>query len=132
MRVAAAALTGVLLLVSGCSSSRDCPASSVRLAASCAAAVEYQQTLYVAWSDQLPAVRGDRLGDAVFPGCNDTGCAASAPDTPTVVWALRGVDPAVAVVGRREGTHQLVVYGLPQGNPKAVFRLDKEGRWHLR
>ena len=39
--------------------------------ASCAAGVEYQGRFYVAWSDKLPVAKGDWLGDAVYPPCND-------------------------------------------------------------
>lgn len=94
--------------------------------------MKYDGRFYVAWSDDLPAVRGDNLGAAVYPGCNDTGCPAEEPETSTTVWTLRGVEPDVAVVARQEGTKRFVVYGPMNSDPKDIFRFTKDGGWRLR
>ena len=125
-------LVAATAAVSGCSGTSHCPASGAAPAADCAAGVEYQGTFYLAWSQRLPAVRGADLGDAAYPACNDTGCEQSAPDTPTSVWALRGVDPKDAVVGFREGSRRLIVYGRLNGDPSDIFRHTADGHWQLR
>lgn len=129
-----ATLTGALL--TGCLSAEDCSGALGLSAASasCASAVEYDGDVYLAWSAKLPVARGELLGDAVFPRCDDGSPDSCGPDPverPTRVWAMRGVDPEQVVVGRLEGTDQLVVYGRPDADPEDYFRLVR-GAWHLR
>ena len=138
-------------LVTGCLSEGSCSVGTSRggapglsigsmfgvseASASCAAGVEYQGRFYVAWSDKLPVAKGDLLGDAVYPPCNDgSGCGADAPDTtgrPTQVWALRGVDPDRVLVGRAEPNGKFVVYGRLNADPEDYFRFAG-GTWHIR
>jgi len=129
-----AVITGALL--TGCLAQEDCGGALGLSAgsASCASAVEYDGKLYLAWSEKLPVVRGELLGDAVFPTCDDTGDVGCGPDPverPTRVWAMRGVDAEQVVVGRLEGTDRLVVYGDPDADPVDYFRFAR-GAWHLR
>lgn len=138
-------------LVTGCLSEGSCSAGAnggaapglsigsmfgvSEASASCAAGVEYQGRFYVPWSGKLPVVKGDLLGDAVYPPCNDgSGCGADDPDTtgrPTQVWAMRGVDPDRVVVGRVEGNGKLVVFGRLNADPEDYFRFAG-GTWHTR
>lgn len=103
--------------------------------ASCAAGVEYEGHFYAAWSAKLPVAKGDLLGDAVYPPCDDGGgCEEGAVDTtgrPTKVWAMRGVDPDQVVVGRMEGTNRLVVFGRLRADPEEFFRFTGE-EWRIR
>lgn len=129
-----ATLTGALL--TGCLAQEDCGGALGLSAASagCASAVEYDGNVYLAWSEKLPVARGELLGDAVFPTCDDTGDDGCGPDPverPTRVWAMRGVDPDHVVVGRLEGTDRLVVYGDPDAVPEDFFRFNR-GSWHIR
>jgi hypothetical protein len=140
----AALLTGCLF-DSSCSTSRGLPGGLRDLAvgtslwsgaasASCAAGIEYQGRFYVAWSDRLPAVKGEPLGEAVDPPrCNDgnIGCSDE-PDTqgpPIEVWALPGADPNQIIVSQESG--RLIVYGSLDADPKDYFRFS-HGVWHLR
>jgi hypothetical protein len=134
-RVAGVA-TVTAALLTGCLAQEDCGgALGLSVAsASCASAVEYDGKVYLAWSEKLPVARGELLGDAVFPTCDDGSPGTCGPDPverPTRVWAMRGVDPEQVVVGRLEGTGRLVVYGDPDAVPEDYFRLAR-GAWHLR
>ena len=123
-------------LVTGCVSEGSCasdgPFGVSPASASCAAGVEYQGHFYVAWSRKLPVATGSRLGDAVYPACDDgSGCGpADTPGPPTHVWALRGADPERVLVGRVEGSDQLTVYGRLHVDAEDYFRFA-HGRWHL-
>ncbi|MFJ5777443.1 DUF6281 family protein [Streptomyces sp. NPDC093094] len=69
-------------------------------AASCAYVVLYEGRRYL---DHEPAdvEVGERLGTAVKPGCDDTGGYPDDPGTPderVPVYAIEGVDPALAFV----------------------------------
>lgn len=127
-----AVAAGALAMVAGCAEVGSCAQGQLATLADCAAAVRYDGSVYLAWSNKLPAVRGARLGDAVYPGCSDVGCAAASPDTPTTVWTLRGVEPDVAVVARQEGTRHFVVFAPMGTDPKDIFRFTKDGGWQLR
>jgi len=130
---ALAPLLGLFLLLLASCSSPGCAQAHVRSAASCAAGVEYAGHFYIQWSTKLPAVRADRLGNAVHPACNDTGgCDTAGPDQPTTVWKLRGVAPRVAVVGRMQGSGRIAVFGRLHASPRKYFRLGPNGVWQLR
>lgn len=101
--------------------------------ASCAAGVEYEGRFYQAWSN-LPVSKGELLGDAAYPPCNDGNGCDDDVDTnprPTQVWAMRGVDPTQVVVGRREGSGELTVFGRLAADPEDYFRFSG-GAWHVR
>jgi hypothetical protein len=125
------ALTGALL--TGCLSDGSCAGvlGPSPAAASCASAVEYDGRVYLAWSGRLPVAKGELLGDAVYPTCNDTGCVSDAEPQPARVWALRGADPGQVVVGRLEGMDEWVVYARPGADVRDFFRRDGR-RWELR
>jgi len=122
-------------LLAGCVSDAGCSLGIgvEHASASCAAGVSYQDHFYVAWSDELPVAKGELLGAAEYPGCNDgSGCGGVDEEgRPTRVWAMRGVDPEQVVVGRAEGTDQLVVFGRLHADPKDYFRFVG-GTWHIR
>jgi Family of unknown function (DUF6281) len=103
--------------------------------ASCAAGVEYRGRFYIAWSDELPVARGELLGRAVYPPCNDGGgCNTEDPGTnrrPTQAWAMRGVDPKKVIIARMEGRRELAVYGRLNADAKDYFRFTG-GAWHIR
>ena len=110
------------------------PASGVSPAARCASAVKYDGHFYVSGgqTSRRPS-RPTDLGQAVYPACNDTGCATDEPDVPTVVWALRGADPQQVVVGRTQGGHGAsAVFGRLNADPKDYFRQSHNGTWQLR
>lgn len=74
----------------------DPGASGGGAAASCVAAVRYDDALYisVAASD---VERGPALEGAEVPPCNDTGDVAAAPASPIDAFEIVGVDPRYAV-----------------------------------
>ena len=123
----------VALALAGCSGG-SCSSAQDRPAASCAAGIDYHGHFYVQWSGKLPAVKGGRLGRAVYPPCNDTGgCSTDKGQaTPTTVWRLRGADPDKVVVGRSVFSSGLVVYGRLHADPSDYFRRTHEGVWRLR
>jgi len=103
------------------------------VATSCAAGVEFRGRFYLAWSRKIPVAKGELLGDAVYPPCDDGDCDADAdePGRPAQVWAMRGVDPDRVVIGHLEGTNRLVVYGRLNAKPKEYFRFDGDA-WQIR
>lgn len=86
---------------SSCSSARRLPEGLRDLAigtglwagaasASCAAGIEYRDRFYVAWYDRLPVAKGEPLGEAVYPPCDDGNGCGDEPDAtgrPIQVWA---------------------------------------------
>ena len=148
----AAVLVLTVALLSGCLSSADCAAGGAGAgtframltagfgarpaAASCAAGIVLDQYFYQAWSDGLPAVKGQAVGTATYPttcnpGGNDCGAQVDVEPGTTKVWALRGFDPAEIVVARSEGRRGVVVYARTDADPDDYFRFSG-GRWHLR
>ncbi len=139
------ALMSGCLSESSCSSARRLPEGLRALAigtslwggaasASCAAGLEYQDRFYVAWSGELPVAKGEPLGEAVFPPCDDGNGCSEGPDAtgrPTQVWAMRGADPDQILVARDEGSDRLVVYGRLHADPMDYFRFS-DGAWHIR
>ena len=124
--------TGAVLLtaalLTGCLADESCQEAA---SASCAAGVEYQDHFYVAWSAKLPVVRGERLGDAIRPVCDDGGgCVDQEAVRHTTVWAMRGVDPGQVVIAREEGTGRLVVHGRLHADPEDYFTFS-DGTWHV-
>lgn len=66
--------------------------------ASCVALLEWQDATY--WGGQTGEVElGESLGEATEPGCADTGGAES-PEREVEVFAIEGVDPAIAFAAR--------------------------------
>ena len=127
---------GIAALVSGCLSTADC-ASAGQAAASCAAGIEYDGHVFTAWSDRISAVRGEPLGEGVYPGpCDDGGggCEPVEEDAaaqPVRVWALRGAPSDQVVVARSEGSRELVVHGRLHAEAEDYVRFSG-GAWHLR
>lgn len=78
-------------------------------AASCIAAVSYQDALYLQ-VDTGPVTRGEALDGAELPPCNDTGGTGDSEEqaTPVEAFAVEGVDPRYAVLS--EGPDGLWVY----------------------
>jgi hypothetical protein len=78
----------------------------------------------VQWSDDLPAAKDDRLGDAAYPVCNATGgCATDNDPVPTMVRELHRVDPHVALVARTQGIDRFAVFGPLHAEP-TEFSID--------
>jgi hypothetical protein len=133
---AVGAVIGIAALAGGCLSSGDC-AGAGQASASCAAGIEYDGHFYVAWSDRLPASRGELLGDGEYPGaCDDGGdscgeAEAGAAAEPVRVWTLPGAPPDQVVVARSQGRPGLVVYGRLHADADDYFRFTR-GAWHLR
>lgn len=108
-RVRLATTLAALLLFAGCSgqdtgpadNGAETPAAGGGAAAACVAAVQYDGHLYVQVQAPTPE-RGQELGGAEIPGCNDTG-GTDAPAEPVVAFAIAGVDTEYAVtVGEGE------------------------------
>ena len=122
-----AAAAGAVLLTS-CSSNGSCDGATVNpaFARSCASAVRYEGHFYVEVSLDQKIPRGEELGDGAYPACNDTGdCRSTNPAAgflATDVWRLDGVDPDVAVVGLREGSHRYVVFARPDVAPRQLVK----------
>jgi hypothetical protein len=84
-----------------------CAALAAPAGASCAPAVRWHGTLYLAAPEGLQAPRAGRaLRGGVIPGCNDVvveidggGQAPREPDRPVRLRRVRGIAPAVAVRG---------------------------------
>ena len=117
-------------LLTGCLGEGSCTEAT---SAGCADAVVYDGHVYLAWSDRLPVERGEPLGDAEYPVCNDTGeCGEDVGEPrPTRVWAMRGADPEQVVVARSEGGRRLVVFGRLDADPDDYFELVR-GAWQVR
>ncbi|MFB7930612.1 DUF6281 family protein [Streptomyces sp. NPDC056039] len=116
---------GVIVVASaasaGCASSEDGESQ-----ASCAFVVEYDKRLYSSVANVDFEV-GRKLGPAVLPPCDDTPNSGSAPESPgsTVVYAIEGVDPAIAIA--REGAPEgvLLVAGTGNDLPPEIKKLLK-------
>ena len=94
----------------------------------------YRDRFYVAWSDRLPVAKGEPLGEAEYPPCDDGNGCGHEPETagrPTQVWTMRGADPDQVLIGQREGGSGWVVYGRLHAEPEDYFTFSG-GEWHLR
>jgi hypothetical protein len=98
----------VVPLGAGCAPSPD---DGAQAEASCAYVVEYDGRRYLGWEEATVPL-GRSLGPATRPACDDTpgdGDDGEGP-VPTTAFAVRGVDPAVAVaVAEDTDTYRLVV-----------------------
>ncbi len=131
--VRTAGLLGTALLLGGCAGEDGtCALAPIRLVTSCASSVTVDGVNYDQWGDNLPAPRGKRIGPAVYPGGCGGDCSDADPDTPTVVWQLRGVDGDEVVVARALGGRRFVVFGRAGVDPKEYFRFTKDKEWVLR
>ncbi|MFC6343714.1 DUF6281 family protein, partial [Nocardioides hankookensis] len=86
---------------------------------------------YQAWSDRLPVARGELLGEATYPDCDDGGGGCSGPAEPTRVWEMRGASPDTLLVGREQGQDGWVVFARLGVDPDDYYRLVN-GVWQLR
>ena len=66
------------------------------IAASCAAVVKFKGEVYDGYNVKRAPKAGEKLGQGVFPPCNDTGGSAEKA-TKAPVRAIKGVDPARAI-----------------------------------
>ncbi|MGW5616752.1 DUF6281 family protein [Streptomyces sp. NPDC003877] len=113
-------------LSAGCAPSS--PDDVARPAPSCAYVVEYDGRTYLG-GEETTVPLGRSLGPATRPACDDTpgdGDDGEGP-VPTTAFAVRGVDPAVAVaVAEDTGTYRLVVAESVEDLPP-VLRKPTEG-----
>ncbi|MFH9015972.1 DUF6281 family protein [Streptomyces sp. NPDC017943] len=116
------ALAAVAALSAACAPS---PESGAQAEASCAYVVDYDGRRYVdRVATDVPV--GQRLGTATRPVCDDTpgdGDDGEGP-APVTAFAVRGVDPAVAVaVAEEPGAYRLVVADSGEQLPPRLSRL---------
>ncbi|WP_309098072.1 DUF6281 family protein [Streptomyces sp.] len=115
----------VVLLSTGCAPSS--PDDGAQPEASCAYVVEYDGRTYLGGTETSVPL-GRPLGPATVPACDDTpGDGDGEGPVLTTAFAVRGVDPAVAVaVAEGTDAHRLVVAShvedLPPGLRKPTGR----------
>ncbi|MFE6200099.1 DUF6281 family protein [Streptomyces sp. NPDC057838] len=116
-------VAAVAPLSAGCSPSP--PDGGARPAPSCAYVVEYDGRTYLG-REETDVPLGRSLGPATRPACDDTpgdGDDGEGP-APTAAFAVRGVDPAVAVaVAEGTGAYRLVVAESAGELPPALRKL---------
>lgn len=115
------AVVAVAALSAGCAPS---PEGGARAEASCAYVVEYDGRRYVDRAGTGVPV-GQRLGTATLPACDDTPNVGDDGEGPASVtaFAVRGVDPAVAVAVAEDGTYRLVVADSDRKLPPELQKL---------
>jgi Family of unknown function (DUF6281) len=124
MRSRSGALLIVIMAVSlaACGGRAGTDTGAGTASGSCAMILNYHHQRYEGRSVRVSPPQGAPLGDAILPGCNDTGRAHDPPDQRVPVARLPGVSPKIALVwpGQkdlvliREGTDTL---------PRKVSRL---------
>ncbi|MGV9337425.1 DUF6281 family protein [Streptomyces sp. NPDC003688] len=93
---------GALLAAAAVALCASCTGASAEVdggaAASCAYRVEYDKRQYADVAHARFEV-GERLGPAVVPPCDDTPNAGDGPESPEprVAYAVKGIDPRVAI-----------------------------------
>jgi hypothetical protein len=117
-----ASIAMVVLGLAGCSKAQGSPgprSSAGRVtggghgSASCAFVVQFRGHPFDVIEVDVEPVPGTKLGEAMSPGCNDTGGASSEPNQRLPVAELPGVDPGVAVVWLDATDRIFVRHGVP-------------------
>ncbi|MGV9502062.1 DUF6281 family protein [Streptomyces sp. NPDC003642] len=112
-------------LSAGCAPSS--PDGGAQPAPSCAYVVEYDGRTYLG-REETTVPLGRSLGPATRPACDDTPGDGDDGEGPvaTTAYAVRGVDPAVAVaVAEDGGTHRLVVAESVEDLPPELRKLTE-------
>jgi hypothetical protein len=104
-RKATLTLFALILVATGCTHQVSDANEGAQPA--CVATAFFDAREYVGRSTQVRPVRGEVLGQARLPGCNDTGQSQAPPDEFVDVARLPSVDPRVAVVS---ADHPEVMY----------------------
>jgi hypothetical protein len=126
-RAAAATAIGALLLA-GCTPDASC-AAAAPAAASCADLL-FRGHGYDEWRAADPPRVLQEVGNATYPACNAAdGCDGADLDGfgATDAWQVRGVDLTQAVYGRREGSHQWVIFVRVGVDPETLRPLIDPG-----
>jgi len=108
-------ITMAALLVGSCSTDEGSRGSGM-----CAFVVHFRGHAYDAVQVSVEPIPGRSLGEAVLPGCNDTGDASPKPDEYLEVAELPGVDPNIAVVWSTAPDRIFVRQGLDALPPEVA------------
>lgn len=123
----AAAAAGVLLLAA-CASDGSC-AEAATSTTTCPD-LRFRGHVYNEWRAADPPRVLQEVGNATYPACNTAdGCDGADLDGfgATDVWHVNGVDLTQAVYGRREGSHQWVIFVRVGVDPETLRPLLDPG-----